>query len=309
MLRRPFVARGDLDVTDPTQKLGVLDVTIDPLGIFNSRDTWGRYEDQSVLWEYVVPRDVVISVESLHVHCSTPALWSPPLLFTGPQVPTHLGTALFKVDGNTVFEQRVRAQWFGQATLASTGSLGPVSVDVSPRNKIPVFGDGLALTSGQVLSATWDILATGADANGVLPQVVQARVHAVDTSTGAYVPVGGTLRPETPAAAQEIFSYTVPAGGVTLRSMHVIARWFHTVFVHRAELRINDQQVCLLGTLRGSIHKTFPVVTVPLGGLEFSAGTRFTLLGSPLNDHGGTIQCNLVGSQRSVAGLSRGRGR
>lgn len=307
MLRRPFIDHSVLTVDDQTT-LGVFDPTIDTITTSNSNDRWGSYEDQAVLWEYVVPDNMVIAVKQLQVVCTTDALWDKHALFSSPDTPTILGTALWKVDGTTVWEQKIMSRPPGEVGLNASYQGGPCSVDMPARPRIPRFPGGLQFDVGQVLSVVWtprtDLVD---DPNGITPSMIRTDVHGVGTASGEFVHAENVFHPLDSSASQTAFSYTVPAGGFTAKLWTVQGRRAHNIFSARTELRINDAQVAVLGHIRGTMQKVHPFISIPLGGMEFSAGTRFTLLGSTWSDHGGKIQCNLVGSQRSVAGLSRGR--
>jgi hypothetical protein len=308
MLRRPFVEHSVLHVTDPTATLGVVDVSINP-DTLNALDRWLVYEDQSVLWEYVVPENMMIAVNQLQLTCTTDALWDKHVLFNGPETATILGTAIYKVDGVAIWEQKLMSR--GSAAergLQSVGYGGPCSTDWNPRSRMIIFPGGISLDAGQVLTVEWTTRTDFTDDAGAAPpSIIRTDLQASATVSGEYVHAGNVFRPLTPAASQVVFSYTVPAGGIRARMWTITARRIHNLFVARCELRVNDVQVTVFGHIRGTMMRVFPFLSIPLGGLEFPAGTRFTLLGSTWSDHGGKIQVNLVGSQRSVSGLSRGR--
>lgn len=309
MLRRPFIDHSVLEVTDPTATIGMVNPSINNTNTLSALDRWGVYEEQAVLWEYVVPDNMMISVNQLQVHCTTDALWDKHVLFSAPEIATILGTAVYKVDGVAIWEQKLQSRNLtAEVGLHATGYAGPCSVDWNPRSRMIRFPGGIQFDAGQVLSVEWTSRTDFMDdAGAATPSIIRTDVQAVATASGEYLHAGNVFRPLTPAASQDAFNYVVPAGGITAKMWTVTARRIHNLFAARVELRINDVQVAALGHFRGTMMKVFPFVSIPLGGLEFPSGTRFTLLGSTWHDHGGKIQCNLVGSQRSVAGMSRGR--
>jgi hypothetical protein len=308
MLRRPFIDHSVLEVTDPTATLGVVEPTIDPDSL-NSLDRWPVFEDQAVLWEYVVPDNMLVAVNHLQITCTTDALWDKHVLFNGPDSAAILGTALYKVDGVSVWEQKLMSRGTAAETgLQSVGYSGPCSTDWNPRSRMIRFPGGISLDAGQVLTVEWTTRTDFMDDAGAAPpSIIRTDLQAAATGSGLYVHAGNTFRPLTPAASQVVFSYTVPVGGVSIKMWTITARRIHNLFIARSELRINDVQVACFGHFRGTMMRVFPFLSIPLGGLEFPAGTRLTLLGSTWSDHGGKIQVNLVGSQRSVAGIPRGR--
>jgi hypothetical protein len=257
-----------------------------------------RDDAMVTLWSYTVPEDFELIADRLIIHPAAGGNWS---MSTSVTVEKQLdyGTVKVLVDGSAVYEERLRARAMHEAVTGLASMIGPWSAPFG-QEQVVCYGDGIQLTTGQVLSGTWDVVA---NEDGVIPHVVRIHVYAKRTDTGAPLFLGGTLRVADNGSAQSVFSYTVPAHGITIMSITTVAdAQPGPMIANWVQLHLDTELIAELGGLwsgcRRSVHE--PLV-FQFGGIALEQGQRLDIVGAPWMDAGGAVSAVIVGTLTNVA--------
>lgn len=258
-----------------------------------------------VLWSYTVPVDTKLTAEALNIIVSPGGTWG---LFSGTAAPYDpLGEVSLKVDGAEFFLQRVRRRGLHEVITGGTniGANSAQDLKSLPDGSLG-FGDGIQLTSGQVLTAVFTAAAplniTGSTGS-VLPGVARIAVFAKNTATGAIQILRGHVRIRDTGQVETFLSHTVGAQGLTILRVVVCADGNQPSHVCRwVFLRLNGEIIHefldIHATARCASRQGENLggtLSVPLWGAELVAGDKLELIGNPQTDAGGTISCALAG--------------
>lgn len=268
----------------------------------------GRDEGLATLWSYTVPTDHETECDRLLIAQSIGGLWD---ISAANWINAMPRTKFFlNVDGVAIHEAQLwaRARYDAQGGTAE-GAYGVNTIGKISEGTLPLFGDGLALTSTQTITVTinpidYASISPFSTNNGLFPFVVRTTLWGVGTVTGRHVTLHGNYRPADLTAGQVAFSYTVPADGVTIRGAAVwIDAGSPTVIVARASLWCNDQLVQELGFLCGTNYRTaFAPWHIPLG-FTLREGDTLELKGNPWCDTGGMVAVMLAGTATDLAAV------
>ncbi len=281
-------------------------VNLDDGNSFTGYHAAWRDDGPPTIWSYQVPINCEVVANDLTLAYAIGGQWDVKSGVTNESnIPRF--TATVKIDGAAVFEHRYYGKSFwapftGVGGLFGTASIWPLGFGD------PMYGDGLQLTSGQVLAIEIDPYDTGCLNGGFRPYVARATIIAIDTTTGLHVPIRGNLRPTDMATGQTLVSYTVPANGLTLRGFQIWADGGLPVVLARATLLYNDQPMAELGMLQGiNWRTTQEPISIPLGGMTLGPRDKLALRGSPWADTGGSVSVVLTGTKRGI-GYTRSSG-
>lgn len=274
-----------------------------------------RHSDFAVLWRYVVPAGKKITAESVNVHYSHKAVSGFGTAVRGGEAWREAITTLL-VDGSAVFvyEGKATGAWEGLSGASPQATQHPGARDAALHNR-PNFGDGLALTNGQVLTATASIENLALTIDGIHPQVHRIRLFGFNTATNAPQFIDAVLRPTIYGSAtygwnndETNLSYTIGSDGFTLLSMSfrtdIGLEW---IISSHAVLYLNGVPLIEMGPFMQGTGLTVESIHVPLYGTDLIEGDVLELRGSPGVDCGQVVSAVVTGAETSLATYSRNR--
>lgn len=260
-----------------------------------------RDDGMATLWSYTVPVEMLVACDRLTIQQSIGGLWD----VAGPSIgylnAFPRANYFVKVDGTTVHEGQLWARQRYDAQGKATDRNWTANFD-----QLASLGDGIALTAGQVVTLTIDpVQPLPTINNGFTPYVVRSTLVALNASS-RHITAHGNYRPADLATGQTAFTFTVPAGGITLIGLSAWADGGTNVTVARCALYLNDAPAIDLGYLCDTCSRTRgEVFSIPLG-FTLREGDTLSLRGNPWVDTGGKVSVHLIGTPQDVSSFNPG---